>query len=205
MHIGIVGCIGVGKSRLTSALAEHLGYRAYFEPVKENPYLDDFYRQPTRFATIMQFFMLTARFRQHLAIQDLRQRGLGIVQDQIIYGDVLYGQLTHEFGYMDDRDYTTYREHFRTLEPLLKLPDVIIELRVDLPTIQQRISERGRNSEKSISAEYLKRLSEIFSEWVASVENKTKVVRLDWNAYQPIEQVVKNLEQQLDVQLRLPT
>ncbi len=205
MHIGIVGCMGVGKSRLTSALADHLGYRAYYEPVKENPYLDDFYTDPRRFAAIMQFFMLTARFRQHLEIQTLKQQQVGLVQDQVIFGDVLYGQLTHEFGYMDDRDYATYRTHFEALRPLLQLPDVLIQLDVDHETILRRIQERGRTSERTIDPNYVKRLADLFSEWVASVEGQTHVIRLDWNAFRPIDDVVRNVEQLLDIQLKLPT
>lgn len=98
MFIGIVGCMGVGKSRLTEALAKHLGYKAYFEPVKENPYLDDYYADPKRYACVMQFFMLTHRFRQHLEVQKLSAQDIGIVQDQIIYGDVIYAQLNTSSG-----------------------------------------------------------------------------------------------------------
>lgn len=204
MFIGIVGCMGVGKSRLTEALANHLGYRPFFEPVKENPYLDDFYADGKRWSFEMQIFMLTHRFRQHLEVQELTKKNIGVVQDQIIYGDVLYGQLTHEFGLMDDRDYANYKAHFETLRPLLQLPDVVINLETSIDTIVDRITKRGRNSEKAIDRAYLERLTALFAEWTASVENKTKVIHLDWTTFQPVEEVVKEIEKQLDVQLPLP-
>lgn len=204
MFIGIVGCIGVGKSRLTEALAERLGYRAYFEPVKENPYLDDYYADPKRYACIMQFFMLTQRFKQHLEIQGLVRNDIGIVQDQIIYGDVLYGTLTHEFGFMDDRDFANYLSHFEALRPLLRLPDVVIHLDTSIDTAVARIKQRGRASEQSIDRAYLERLAHHFSAWTDSVKDSTKVIRLDWNAFQPVEEVVNRIEKELDVQLTLP-
>ncbi len=204
MFIGIVGCMGVGKSRLTEALATRLGYRPFFEPVKENPYLDDFYADGKRWSFEMQIFMLTHRFRQHLEVQELTKKNIGIVQDQIIYGDVLYGQLTHEFGMMDDRDYANYKAHFETLRPLLQLPDVVINLETSIDTIVDRITKRGRTSEKAIDRAYLERLTALFSEWTASVENKTKVIHLDWTTFQPVDEVVKEIEKQLDVQLPLP-
>lgn len=204
MFIGIVGCMGVGKSRLTEALANRLGYRPFFEPVKENPYLDDFYADGKRWSFEMQIFMLTHRFRQHLEVQELTKKNIGIVQDQIIYGDVLYGQLTHEFGMMDDRDYANYKAHFETLRPLLQLPDVVINLETSIDTIVDRITKRGRTSEKAIDRAYLERLTALFSEWTASVENKTKVIHLDWTTFQPVDEVVKEIEKQLDVQLPLP-
>lgn len=204
MFIGIVGCMGVGKSRLTEALAKRLGYKAFFEPVKENPYLDDFYANGQRWSFEMQIFMLTHRFRQHLEVQDLAKKDIGVVQDQIIYGDVLYGQLTHEFGLMDKRDYANYKAHFETLRPLLQLPDVVINLETSIDTIEQRIHGRGRESERGISRDYLNRLTELFADWTTSVEQNTKVIRLDWTTFQPVDEVVKEIERQLDVQLPLP-
>ncbi len=204
MFIGIVGCIGVGKSNLTEALAKRLAYRAYFEPVIENPYLDDFYADPKRWSFEMQIFMLTQRFKQHLEIQDLRINNVGIVQDQIIFGDVIYGQLTHQFGYMSDRDYANYRSHYETLRPLLRLPDVIIHLDTSVDHALERIKQRGRESEKSISREYLQALSDLFTEWTDSVKDKTTVLRLDWSTFQPVADVVKTIEKKLEIQLPLP-
>jgi len=204
MFIGIVGCIGVGKSNLTEALAKRLGYRAFFEPVKENPYLDDFYSDGKRWSFEMQIFMLTQRFKQHLEIQELQKNNVGVVQDQIIFGDVIYGQLTNNFGLMSDRDYATYRSHFETLRPLLRLPDVVIHLDTTVEQALQRIQKRGRVSEQRISREYLEALSKLFSEWTDSVKNKTNVVRLDWGRFQPVDEVVKQIEERMEIQLPLP-
>lgn len=204
MFIGIVGCMGVGKSRLTEALANRLGYRAFFEPVKENPYLDDFYRDGKRWSFEMQIFMLTSRFRQHLEVQGLCAKNIGVVQDQIIYGDVLYAELTHRYGYMDERDFLNYKNHFETLRPLLRMPDVIINLETSIDTVVQRIHDRGRPSEQTIDREYLEKLTALFDDWTNSVKDKTKVIDLDWTTFQPVEDVVKEIERQLEIQLPLP-
>lgn len=204
MFIGIVGCMGVGKSRLTEALAERLGFKAYFEPVKENPYLDDFYADAKRWSFEMQIYMLTSRFQQHLEVQKLSAKNIGVVQDQIIYGDVLYAQLTHQFGFMDNRDFTNYKNHFEVLRPLLQLPDVIINLVTSIDTVHQRIRERGRASEKNIDRAYLEGLTKLFTDWTASVQDKTKVINLDWTTFQPVDEVVREIEKQLEVQLPLP-
>lgn len=205
MHVAIIGAIGIGKSRLTEALADHLGYRAFYEPVKDNPYLDDFYADMKRFACIMQFFMLTQRFRQHIQIQKLRERNVGCVQDQIIFGDVLYAQLTHDLGFMDDRDFANYRDHFETLRPLLTLPDVVVLLETSVENSLARIRARGRPAEQAIDATYLSALLKLFRAWAESVQNQTKVLFLDWSAFQPVEEVVRAIEAKLNVQLMLPT
>ncbi len=196
--------MGVGKSRLTEALAQRLGYRAFYEPVKENPYLDDFYADPKRWAVLMQFFMLTRRFHQHLEVRELQDKDIGIVQDQIIFGDVLYATLNHHQGNIDRRDFENYKTHFEALRPLLTLPDVIIHLETSVDQVLDRIRERGRASEQAISRDYLQALTDLFDSWVSSVEDQTTVLRLDWTKYQPVDEVVRTIEDRLQVQLPIP-
>ena len=43
MHIAIAGNIGSGKTTLTKMLAKRYGWIPRFEPVDNNPYLEDFY------------------------------------------------------------------------------------------------------------------------------------------------------------------
>ena len=42
MHIAIAGNIGSGKTTLTKMLAKRYGWIPRFEPVDNNPYLEDF-------------------------------------------------------------------------------------------------------------------------------------------------------------------
>ena len=41
--IVVAGNIGAGKSTLVQLLSERLGFQPFFEPVNDNPYLEDFY------------------------------------------------------------------------------------------------------------------------------------------------------------------
>ena len=41
--IAVAGNIGVGKSTLVKLLSENLNWTPFYEPVTENPYLEDFY------------------------------------------------------------------------------------------------------------------------------------------------------------------
>lgn len=196
--------MGIGKTRLTTALAKHLGYRAFFEPTKENPYLDDFYHRQSVYALRNQLFVVTHRFQQHLEVQELTKNNVGVVQDQLFFIDGLYARLAHEMHFIDDRDYALYADHFRVLERFVKLPDVILFLKTPLENIVERIRERGRESEKNIDERYVERLNTLIENWVGSVKNGTQVMELDWTTYQPVDEVVKTVEQKLNVQLMLP-
>ena len=204
MYIGIVGCMGIGKTKLTQALASHLRYRAFYEPVRQNPYLDDFYSDMPAYAFKNQLFVLTHRFRQHLEIQELHRNGVGVLQDQLLFVDALYAKLAHELKVMDDRDFSTYTNLFGTIKDFIILPTVIVHLRTPVTTIQERIRERGRASEKEVSKKYLQLLSDFIDEWTKSISAGTQVIQMDWTTYQPVEDVVKQIEDRLQVQLILP-
>ena len=68
IFIGIAGMIGAGKSTLATALGQHLGIDAYYEPVADNEYLADFYRDTARYSFAMQVYLLNRRFQQHQEI-----------------------------------------------------------------------------------------------------------------------------------------
>ena len=50
MYIAIAGNIGSGKTTLTKMLAKHYGWKKFLEPVADNPYIDDYYKDIPRWA-----------------------------------------------------------------------------------------------------------------------------------------------------------
>jgi deoxyadenosine kinase len=63
-YISLSGLIGAGKSTLARALGETLGMDVYYEPVEDNVYLADFYRDMGSCAFAMQVWLLNRRFEQ---------------------------------------------------------------------------------------------------------------------------------------------
>ena len=64
MHIAIAGNIGSGKTTLTKMLAKRYGWNPRFEPVDNNPYLDDFYADMKRWAFNLQVYSRPHHFRR---------------------------------------------------------------------------------------------------------------------------------------------
>ena len=62
MHIAIAGNIGSGKTTLTKMLAKRYGWKANFEPVDNNPYLADYYKDMERWSFNLQIYFLDKRF-----------------------------------------------------------------------------------------------------------------------------------------------
>jgi deoxyadenosine/deoxycytidine kinase len=80
-YIAMAGNIGVGKSTLVNLLCERLKWEPFYEPVTENPYLADFYREMSTWSFHSQIFFMAHR----LQIQkDLIHFPGSVIQDRSI-------------------------------------------------------------------------------------------------------------------------
>ena len=82
--VAVAGNIGVGKSSLTTLLAERLGWEPFFEAVAENPYLADFYADMQRWSFHSQVFFLSRRLYDYRA---LMEHPTSVLQDRTVYED----------------------------------------------------------------------------------------------------------------------
>ncbi len=164
--VAVAGNIGVGKSTLVSMLSTRLGWQPFFEPVGENPYLVDFYRDMRQWSFHSQIFFLTRRLRSH---RELLDHPTSAIQDRCVYEDAeVFAQNLFLQGWMDERDYASYHELYRVLSEFLPPPDLVVYLRASVETLQQRIAHRGRDYERTITTEYLGQLNQLYEEWIAN-------------------------------------
>lgn len=54
LFIGISGLIAAGKTTLATALGEEMGLPVFYEPVIDNVYLADFYKNPKKYSFNLQ-------------------------------------------------------------------------------------------------------------------------------------------------------
>jgi deoxyadenosine/deoxycytidine kinase len=175
--IGIAGNIGVGKTTLTRNLAERFKWKPYYESVIDNPYLNDFYLDMRRWSFNLQIYFLAHRFKAQKEIFDLEKPA---IQDRTIYEDVeIFAKSLYEQGYMNERDYRTYRELFNDMVFFLPHPDLIIYLKASLKTLYSRIRMRGRDFEKSISPDYLEYLNLAYERWMKEAQEKFTVLTVN--------------------------
>jgi deoxyadenosine/deoxycytidine kinase len=157
-HIAIEGVIGVGKTSLARLLAERMNASLLLEQSEENPYLEDFYRDPRRFAFQLQLFFLVTRYRQLVNIpqQDLFHSHL--VADYLFAKDKIFAYLN-----LERRDLVLYEKVMTLMERELPKPDLAIYLQSSTERLIDHIRQRNRKYEKNISTDYIRQLNEAYN------------------------------------------
>lgn len=177
MHIGIAGNIGCGKTTLTRKLAEHYGWKPQFEAVSYNPYLEDYYKDISRWSFNLEVYFLTQRFKDVLEISKTDEV---IIQDRTLYEGVnIFVRNNYEMGNLTERDYNTYMDLFHLMMSLVKEPDLLIYLKSSIPHLVSQIQKRGRDYEQSISIEYLSGLNDLYEKFIAEYPGKVLVIDAD--------------------------
>ncbi len=173
----IAGNIGVGKTTLTRLVSEKFGWKAFYERVINNPYLDDFYSDMHRWSFNLQVYFLSRRFMDQRKISESE---IPCVQDRSIYEDAeIFAYILHKQGYMSDRDYENYRDLFYTMTEYLRKPDLIIYLRASTWTLITRIRKRGRDFEQRITKEYLFELNEAYDRWIENAQKDFAIITIN--------------------------
>ena len=193
LFIGIAGLIGAGKTTLATALGEHLDLPVYYEPVADNAYLADFYRDTARYSFATQIYLLNRRFQQH---QEVIWRGGGGVQDRTIYEDAVFAKTLVDQGLMDERDYRTYLDLFKHMSNFMCRPHVIVYLDLTPETSLARVKERNRDVETGITLEYLTALRREYEAFIDDISKMIPVIRVNWEQYRDVDEMASVIERE---------
>lgn len=179
--IVIEGPIGVGKSSLAMKFSERFGYAPLLEAPAENPFLAKFYRDSARYALPTQLFFLFQRIDQ---LREITQRDMfteNIVSDFMIDKDPLFAGLT-----LSDEELSLYRKIYEVQQPQAPTPDLVIVLQASADALIDRIRERGVPMEQNMSEDYLRQLSEAYTDFFHHY-NSSPVLIVNTENLNPIE------------------
>ena len=157
-YICIEGVIGAGKTSLAKLLGQHLNAKIVFERPEENPFLQDFYKNPQKYAFQLQIFFLLSRYRQQ---HDMIQTDLFydlMIADYLFAKDRIFAHLN-----LDDRELLLYDKIASLLEKDLLKPDLVVYLQSSPERLMANIRKRGRSYEKEVSEDYVRSLNEAYN------------------------------------------
>ena len=159
-YIAIEGVIGAGKTTLADMLSKTIGASVILEEFEENPFLEEFYKEPKRFAFQTQIFFLLSRFRQ---VQELHQIDLfrqKIVSDYLFEKDRIFATLN-----LSDKEMKLYDGIARVMEKEISAPDLVIYLQASTDRLMSNIRKRGRSYEKNMDINYIDALNDMYNKF----------------------------------------
>ena len=199
MHIAIAGNIGSGKTTLTKMLAKRYGWTPRFEPVDNNPYLEDFYADMPRWSFNLQVYFLNKRFKE---VVEISKSNDTIIQDRTIFEDArIFAPNLHGQGMMSDRDFENYSDLFDLMMSLVNLPDLMIYIRSTIPNLVAQIQKRGREFEKSIRIDYLQGLNQRYEEWISTYKGNLLIVDGDNTTFESDIHAFQSITDMIDAKL----
>jgi deoxyguanosine kinase len=157
-YIVIEGNIGAGKTTLASMIAREHNAKLILERFAENPFLPKFYNDPARFSFPLELSFLADRYRQlkeELVEQDLFMSFT--VADYYFMKSLIFASKT-----LEKDEFNLYRQIFYIIYGSLPRPDLFVYLHVPPARLLKNIAMRGREYEKSITAEYLTGIQESY-------------------------------------------
>lgn len=187
MVIITAGMIGVGKTTLTSLIAEHFGTKAFYEPVGDNPVLPLYYSDPKQYGFLLQIYFLNRRF-------DMIKQALSDdnnVLDRSIYEDALFTAENHKDGNITDAEMEVYTQLLDNMMAELqklpkKAPDLLVYAETDFETILYRIKKRGRDyeqfDENDELRQYYFRIWSAYRDWFEAYDASPKI-KIDLQTY----------------------
>ena len=137
----------------------------------ENPFLKNFYKNPSQSALATQLFFLFQRMQQ---IEELKQRSLFEtvrVADFLIQKDRLFAEVTLSNEEMDL--YDKIYEHLIIDAPT---PDLVIYLQAPVDVLMDRIGKRGNPNEQFLTPDYLERLNDAYKSFFLYYESSPLLI-----------------------------
>ncbi|SEA68601.1 MAG: deoxynucleoside kinase [Paraburkholderia sp.] len=159
-YLAIEGPIGVGKTSLVHRLAERWSMHAIYERPQENPFLERFYRDTSRFALQTQLHFALQRAQQVRDIAQAWSAGTPLIADFMTQKNDVFARLT-----LPDDEWQLYRALAARVDASGPAPDMVVYLQASPEVLFSRIQKRALPMELQISDAYLRALCDAYNEF----------------------------------------
>lgn len=171
-RIEICGIIASGKTTLCHGLMKK-GYDPIFEEFQKNPFYEKFYEDPIAYSFETEITFLL----QHYHSIKIQKTNTFLVCDYSLLLDLAYADIN-----LSGNRHKIFCEIVSEIHNEIDLPSKIIHLSCPEEVCLQRIKDRSRDAETSITIAYLRALDKALSRRVEDLVNQVQVVKIDSHA-----------------------
>lgn len=164
--IVIEGNIGAGKTTLARNLAEKYNGKLLLEKFENNPFLQDFYCEPNKYAFQVEINFLIDRYQQLFDFQQMTLFNEFSISDFYFNKSLIFSTKT-----LNEHEYRLYEKIYNIINTKLPLPNLYVYLKQPFENLLQNIKKRGRQYEQQISKEYLEKIDEAYYNYFKTVKD----------------------------------
>ena len=181
-YIAIEGCIGAGKTSLSSMIAEQFNGKLILEQFEDNSFLPKFYREPEKYAFPLEMSFLAERYQQlkdQLTKQDLFKTFT--ISDYLFHKSLIFAR-----NNLQADEFALFSKMFSIINEFLPKPELLVYLYLDVENLQRNIRKRGRSYEQEIKDSYLEDIQQGYFDHIRKLSG-TRVLIIDTNNIDFIE------------------
>ncbi len=171
-YICIEGVIGAGKTSLCRLLAETENCLLILEEFDENPFLQAFYDNPSRYAFPVELFFMNERINQ--------------LTSTFAAGDLFIDYYLADYFFpktsifaqenLSPAESRLFKSLFHQLSEKIPSPNLLVYLARPVDALMANIKKRGRVYESNISPDYLKNLDSQYRQYFNSITDYKVVI-----------------------------
>lgn len=170
--IAIEGNIGVGKTTLTTKIAQDFKAKTVLERFADNSFLPKFYQDQSRYAFSLELSFLVDRHQQ--LSSDMAQFDWSkdcVIGDYHFFKSLIFAKVT-----LPEDEFQLYSKVFEMIDTAMPQPGLFLYLYQNTERLLQQIKQRGRSYEQDISAAYLDKINEGYLTYIQSQTNLNVLV-----------------------------
>lgn len=177
--VAVAGNLASGKSTLARALARHHGWEHYPPTGYDTTYLDDLFRDPSRWSFEAQMSFLDHKAD---AVRKAMDGEDTVVLDRSLAEDVrVFANYFHQRGWMSERSHRLYLRYASPLMDQLDDPAVVIYCYAPAEECEARLAARPRDYQMLFPSDHLRRLHDLYERWWPTV-SALRTLRIDTTA-----------------------
>ncbi|MFH6602326.1 2-amino-4-hydroxy-6-hydroxymethyldihydropteridine diphosphokinase [Maribacter algicola] len=170
--IAIEGNIGAGKTSLANKMAKEFNAKLVLERFADNPFLPNFYNDPSRYAFPLEMSFLADRYQQFS--DDTSQYDLFksfMISDYDIFKSLIFAKVT-----LQKEEFTLYRKIFDFMYKEVKKPRIYVFLYQTTQRLLENIKKRGRDYEQEIKPDYLEKINRAYFDYIKGYQQPNSLI-----------------------------